>query len=143
MIVFLRPAVASDAAAIVQILVDARLAFMPYAPSVHTEPEILDWVRTHLVPSGGVTVAQHNHELVGFVAVTANGAFGKIEQMYVAPLHVGKGIGTQMLFFVLRFLPLPVRLQTFQENTLARRFYEARLSSSRVHRRSEKRRALS
>ena len=33
---------------------------------------------------------------------------------------------TSVRFFVLRSLPLPVRLQTFQENTLARRLYEAR-----------------
>jgi ribosomal protein S18 acetylase RimI-like enzyme len=44
--------------------------------------------------------------------------------MAVHPGHVGGGIGSVLLDNAFRFLPLPIRLYTFQANTGARRFYE-------------------
>jgi GNAT superfamily N-acetyltransferase len=47
-----------------------------------------------------------------------------IDQMYLDPTHVGRGIGALLLAHALATLPRPIRLYTFQRNEGARRFYE-------------------
>ncbi len=102
----------------------ARLRFMPYAPSAHTDAETRTWVRENLLPSGGVTVAEENGTVVGVMACSQGEAYRWINQMSVSPALVGQGIGTQLLQHALRTLPTPIRLYTFQANLGARRFYE-------------------
>jgi len=55
--VHLRAATEADAQAAATILIRTRAEFMPYAPAVHSEAEIRDWVRAKLIPGGGVVVA--------------------------------------------------------------------------------------
>lgn len=50
--------------------------------------------------------------------------FGWINQMWVTPSLVGKGIGSNLLRHALTVLEPPIRLYTFQANSGARRFYE-------------------
>lgn len=119
----LRPARAGDAPAVAQLLIDTRRQFMPYAPSPHPDDELRAWVAAELVPSGGVTVATADHEVVAAMALDAGGG-GWIHQMAVDPRWVGRGIGAVLLRHALESLPRPVRLYTFQANTGARRFYE-------------------
>lgn len=99
---------------------------MTYAPSSHSEGDVRAWVREHLIPGGGVTVAvaAHGAEIVGVVALSNDGSHGWVEQMYVHPDHVGQGIGSALLAHAMVTLPPPIRLWTFQANTGARRFYE-------------------
>jgi GNAT superfamily N-acetyltransferase len=120
----LRPAVSADAAAIAQILIDVRSAFMPYAPLVHSMEEVHSWVAGVLVPSGGTVIAESSSKLVGVLATARAPSCSWINQMAVHPGHVGCGIGSVLLDNAFRFLPLPIRLYTFQANTGARRFYE-------------------
>jgi hypothetical protein len=56
-VAILRSAVAGDGGRVAAILIGTRAAFMPYAPSAHTDDEIVAWVAGHLIPTGGVTVA--------------------------------------------------------------------------------------
>jgi GNAT superfamily N-acetyltransferase len=120
----LRPAVSSDCDAIADILIRTRTAFMPYAPSVHSEPKVHRWVQGHLIPSGGVTLATHSNAIVGVIAVSNDIKYNWIDQMYVTPPHVSKGIGARLLEHALTVLHRPIRLYTFQANAGARRFYE-------------------
>ena len=120
----LRAATSADAPRLAEILIAGRATFMPYAPSVHTDAELRVWVRQQLVPAGGVTVAERDDAVIGFVALSQDRECSWIEQMYVHPAHVGKGIGATLLAHALKVLPRPVRLYTFQENSGARRFYE-------------------
>jgi len=127
----LRTAAEADAPRIAEILIVGRSTFMPYAPSVHTEGELGQWVQAVLLPAGGVTVAEQTGVIVGFVALSQDSGCSWqdsgcswIDQMFVHRSHVGKGVGTQLLAHALNTLPAPVRLYTFQENTGARRFYE-------------------
>jgi len=120
----LRPATSADASRIADILVAARTTFMAYAPSAHSEAEVRAWVRNHLVPSGGVTVEDRDDEVDGLVAISNDGQYCWIDQMYVRPSHVDQGIGARLLAHVISTSALPIRLYTFQANTGARRFYE-------------------
>lgn len=125
MLTVLREATLQDAPDIVRVLRGSRLRFMPYAPPVHSESEDLHWVRHSLIPTGGVTVACSDGQVVGMLAVHHAEDAGWIDQLYVDPRHCGRGIGTQLLAFALSSLRRPVRLYTFQENACARAFYEA------------------
>lgn len=119
-----RPAAESDPERIADILIESRAAFMPYAPSAHTEDEVRAWVQHHLLPTGGVTVAVLDGVVVGVLAVSSGGGYSWIDQMYVHPSLVSQGIGTRLLDHAIAVLPRPIRLYTFQQNVGARRFYE-------------------
>lgn len=120
----LRTATAADASRIADILIETRAAFMHYAPSVHSESDVRNWVRSHLVPAGGVLVAEFQGSVVGAVATSRDASTSWITQMAVDPGLVGRGIGSCLLAHVLNALPRPIRLLTFQQNVGARRFYE-------------------
>ena len=97
---------------------------MPYAPSAHSESEVREWVASHLVPSGGVTVAEAQGHVVGVMAIERREQTSWVTQMAVDPKLVGQGIGGLLLAHAMRTLALPIRLSTFQANAGARRFYE-------------------
>jgi ribosomal protein S18 acetylase RimI-like enzyme len=120
----LKSATPSDSGRIAQLLIDARAAFMPYAPSAYTDEEIQSWVAASLVPSGDVILASANGETVGVMATKLACDCSWITQMVVDPAHVGHRIGSSLLAHALRILQPPIRLYTFQANTGARRFYE-------------------
>ncbi len=120
----LRPASSNDAAAVAALLIDTRAAFMPYAPSVHSDSEVRAWVATTLVPAGGVTVAELDGRVVAVMATSLDAQAAWIEQMAVDPALVGRGIGSTLLGHAMQTLPRPLRLFTFAANTGARRFYE-------------------
>jgi ribosomal protein S18 acetylase RimI-like enzyme len=121
----LRSASAADAAAVADVYLASRRAFLPYAPIAHSEVEVRDWIAATLIPSGGVTVAIVQDELVGLLAVSVDaGGTGWVDQLYLSPGATGRGIGARLLDHALAALPRPVRLFTFAENTGARAFYE-------------------
>ena len=97
---------------------------MPYAPSVHSEPEVREWVANVLVPSGGVSVAEVHNQVIGAMATERIGQISWITQMAVDPSLVSRGTGTRLLEHAIHKLAPPIRLYTFQANTGARRFYE-------------------
>jgi GNAT superfamily N-acetyltransferase len=120
----IRSANITDAERIADILINTRKVFMPYAPAAHGDPGVRKWVKSQLVPSGGVTVATIGETIMGFLAISEKDGYGWIDQMYIDPLAVNQGIGGILLKHALENLPRPVRLYTFQENDGARRFYE-------------------
>jgi GNAT superfamily N-acetyltransferase len=120
----LRPATVADAPAVADVLQESRRAFIPYAPSAHSESEIHRWVRDSLIPCGAVTVACAGSRVVGVLATSSKPGSGWIDQLYLMPDSVRQGIGTRLLEHALCELPRPVRLYTFQANAGARSFYE-------------------
>ena len=120
----LRPATAADAPRVASLLIDTRSAFMPYAPSAHTQGELRDWVACQLVPSGGVTVAELGNKIVAIMATEQSKEHSWVTQMAVDTELVSQGIGSVLLAHAIRTLPPPIRLYTFQANAGARRFYE-------------------
>jgi ribosomal protein S18 acetylase RimI-like enzyme len=123
-IVALRRATAVDAARVAGLLIDVRTAFTPYAPSVHSDDDVRAWVRSELIPSGRVTVAESSTDVIGMIATACDGGCSWITHMAVDPSWVGRGVGSKLLTERMRTLTRPIRLFTFQANLGARRFYE-------------------
>jgi GNAT superfamily N-acetyltransferase len=120
----LRLATSDDARAVADVLIRSRTEYLPFAPSAHLPDDVRAWVADRLVPTDGVTVAEHQGAVVGVLAISRPDGVSWIDQMYVRPGWTGRGVGTQLLEHVHRLLPRPIRLYTFQANTGARRFYE-------------------
>jgi GNAT superfamily N-acetyltransferase len=89
----------------------SRKRFLPFAPLAHSDAEVRRWVADHLIPSAGVTVACRDGGVVGMMAVSRDAEASWIDQLYVDPSAVARGIGTR------------IRLYTFQANDGALRFY--------------------
>jgi ribosomal protein S18 acetylase RimI-like enzyme len=120
----IRCATLEDSESVATVLIESRRAFLPFAPSVHAEPDERHWVRSTLVPTTRVIVWEEGKAVVAVLAMSAEGSDSWIEQLYVLPGWTGRGIGTKLLRHAHRSLPRPIRLYTFQENAGARRFYE-------------------
>jgi ribosomal protein S18 acetylase RimI-like enzyme len=116
--VVLRPAAASDAAAIATMM-RASLNAFDWMPVLHTPEEDLSFIRDILMPSQQVAVAETSGRIVGFIAVSG----GWVEQLYLDPAWTGQGIGTRLLVQATAGISL-IKLHCFQANTGARRFYE-------------------
>lgn len=122
--VIVRPATAADAEAISDVYLVSRKRFMPYAPVAHTDESVRLWIRTHLVARADLSVACIGDRIVGFMALTRDQAAGWIDQLYLHPDVVARGIGTRFVGQAKEQLGSPIRLYTFQDNLAARRFYE-------------------
>jgi GNAT superfamily N-acetyltransferase len=119
----LRPATSADAKRLSEIYLTSRKMYLPYAPLAHSDQAIEEWVLTTLIPKGGVTVATVENAIVGFLAVSHDQAYGWIDQIYLDPSFVGAGLGSVLLNAAKSQLKAPIRLYTFQQNEMARRFY--------------------
>ncbi len=122
--VILRPAILVDADAVSDVYLTSRKRFLPFAPSAHSDSEVRRWMRERVIPGGGVIVASMDDVIVGMMALSKSETHGWIDQLYLHPDAVSKGIGTQLLLHAKSTLGSPIRLYTFQDNTGARRFYE-------------------
>jgi hypothetical protein len=52
----LRPAAPQDAGAVADVLIESRLAFLPFAPSAHSAHSVRKWVAEQLIPTKRVGV---------------------------------------------------------------------------------------
>jgi RimJ/RimL family protein N-acetyltransferase len=122
-----RPATDADAEQVASVLLASRKAFVAFAPMAHTDAEVRDWVSTSLIPGAGVSVAadRGSHDaIIGMMAISQHQSVAWIDQLYLHPSVVGRGIGTRFVKLAKEALGSPIRLYTFQENAGARRFYE-------------------
>ena len=113
-----------DAEAVATVLIESRRAFLPFAPSAHTEQDVRKWVRTNLLHTQEVTIWEEQGIVVAVLATCEESTASWINQLYVLPGWNGRGIGTKLLQHAHSRLSNPIHLYTFQENTGARRFYE-------------------
>jgi ribosomal protein S18 acetylase RimI-like enzyme len=122
--VIVRAARPADAAAVAETYLRSRRELVACAPLAHPDADVRDWIRDHLLPAGRTTVAFMRAQLVGFVSTERNADAGWISQLYLSPDWIGRGIGLTLLDHARATLLPPVRLYTFADNHLARRFYE-------------------
>jgi ribosomal protein S18 acetylase RimI-like enzyme len=122
--VLFRTATSADADGVADVYLASRKRFLPFAPLVHSDAEVRRWVADDLIPSAGVTVACRDGGVVGMMAVSRDAEAGWIDQLYVDPSAVARGIGTRLVERAKRELGAPIRLYTFQANDGALRFYE-------------------
>jgi len=120
----LRPATPDDAEAIADLYLASRKTFVSFAPLAHSDTDVRHWIATILIPSGTVTVAVSDEQIVGMMATSHENGYRWIDQLYLAPAFAGRGIGSLLLTQAMQQLNPPIRLYSFQVNTGARRFYE-------------------
>jgi ribosomal protein S18 acetylase RimI-like enzyme len=120
---FLRSAEKSDAADIASIYLTSRKLLSAYAPLIHSDEAIFDWIVSVLIPAGA-TVALRENKIIGLCVTSNHDGFAWIDQLYIDPQHLGQGTGTALLMHATQTLQAPIRLYTFQANVSASRFYE-------------------
>jgi putative acetyltransferase len=119
--VILRPATPSDAPALAVILRTCFRVSLPFLPELHTPDEDLAYMSARLATADPVWVAEVDGAPVGFITFRE----GWIDHLYVHPDAQGRGLGPALLAKALED-GRPRQLWAFQQNTRARRFYEAR-----------------
>lgn len=117
----LRPATPSDAPAIAVILRTCFRVSLPFLPELHTPEQDLAYVSGKLLAQDTVWVAEIDGAVVGYIGFRCDW----IDHLYVHPDRQGQGIGPALLARALED-GRPKQLWAFQQNTRARRFYEAR-----------------
>jgi ribosomal protein S18 acetylase RimI-like enzyme len=120
----LRPASASDASAVAELLLASRRAFLPYAPIAHSDADVYRWVREQLIPGGAVVIWEQDSRITGVLATSRDETASWVDQLYVLPGFEGRGVGSALLRHAHERLTCPIRLYTFHENNRARSFYE-------------------
>src|SRR5262245_4896422 len=119
--VVFRAATANDADAVAGVYLRSRKELVACAPLAHSDDDVRDWVRRRLIPAGRTTVAVAGGSVVGMLAVSSGSDGSWIDQLYLLPEWLQRGVGRRLLELALRELSPPVRLYTFQCNERARR----------------------
>lgn len=119
-----RPAVAADAAAVTRIFLTSFKHFIPTVTLAHSDEDVSEWIPNVLLKTADVRVAERDGEIVGMMAMARHDNSGWINQLYLDPSVVRRGIGTQFVEQAKVTLGAPIRLYAFQVNTNACRFYE-------------------
>jgi len=114
----------SDAGAVAEVYLRSRKEMVTCAPLAHSDESVREWVRGQLIPRGNVTLVMLDGVIVGFVAVSQTAECAWIDQLYVLPSYIRRGVGTALLDHARNTLQPPIRLYTFQCNDVARHFYE-------------------
>lgn len=117
----LRPATSDDAPALAAILRSCFRVSLPFLPELHTPEEDLAYMSARLATEDPAWVAEVASAPAGFITFREHW----IDHLYVHPDQQGQGIGPALLAKALDH-GAPKQLWTFQQNTRARRFYEAR-----------------
>ena len=112
----------SDAREIAIMFRRTREESLPFLPVLHTPEEDLEFFCHREFARSAIWVAEAGRRVVGFAASES----GWLHHLYVLPEFQGMGIGSQLLAKAKVDSPSGLRLYTFQENSRARAFYEAR-----------------
>jgi GNAT superfamily N-acetyltransferase len=115
----MRRTTGADAAAVAEVFLASFKATYLF-PLAHTDDEVRDWVREVMVATRESWVAVEDDRVVGWMVVGP----GELDQLYVAPERLGRGIGRRLLEVARERSPDGLTLYTFQVNARARRFYE-------------------
>ena len=87
---------------------------------MHSDAEVRAWFEDVVLPSKDVWIATRDGGIVALLVLDP----GWIDQLYVDPDHVGRGIGSQLVALAKQRSLGELSLWTFQSNARARRFYE-------------------
>ena len=117
--VAIRRAGGSDATAVADVFLASFAATYDF-PLAHADDDVRGWVRDVLLVERESWVATEGDEIVALLAL----APGWVDQLYVRPDRLGRGIGRRLMDHAKERSPDALRLYTFQVNDRARRFYE-------------------
>jgi GNAT superfamily N-acetyltransferase len=119
-----RSATPNDVDSASDLYLRSRKELVACAPLVHSDDAVREWIRRALIPAERTTLATVDDRVVGLLAVAERSGSSFIDQLYLLPEWVRRGIGTRLLERARGELAPPIRLYTFQCNHPARRFYE-------------------
>lgn len=108
---------------IAELYLSSRRKYVSFAPLIHSDSEIRVWMRDRLIPTADVFVAMENDVILGMMALSSDDRYFWLDHLYIHPENTGGGIGSLLLQLAKERLQ-EFRLYTFQENVVARRFYE-------------------
>ncbi|MEX0846303.1 MAG: GNAT family N-acetyltransferase, partial [Ilumatobacteraceae bacterium] len=98
---------------------------IPDVPTVHADREVKRWWADEVVGHLDVTVAEIDGTVVGVMVLDAGSAGrGWIEQLYLDPAWMGRGLGAQFVERAKERFSAGIDLWTFQVNERAQRFYQ-------------------
>ena len=117
----IRRARIDEAAPTADVWIRSRRASAPHIPeSVHSDAEVRVWFEEVVLPTRDVWVAEDADVIVALLALEEEW----IDQFYVHPDHVGRGVGGRLMAVAKEQRPAGLKLWTFAANAGARRFYE-------------------
>jgi GNAT superfamily N-acetyltransferase len=118
--VTIRRADAADGAAIGDVWLGSWRATFDFEPR-HPDDDVRRWLATELLPRHETWVAvDGDGVVVGLMALSD----AMLEQLYVAPEWIGRGVGRRFVDLAKGRRPAGLDLYCFQANSRARHFYE-------------------
>ncbi|MCU1362054.1 MAG: putative hydrolase [Ilumatobacteraceae bacterium] len=122
----LRPARGNDASDCASVYLRSRRFALPDVPVVHDDSDVRRWMADEVIAHADVTVAEVDGLVVGLMVLDgdAKRRSGWIEQLYLDPSWMGRGLGAQFVERAKTAQPDGLQLWTFQANAPAQRFYE-------------------
>ena len=117
----IRRATVADAEAIADVWLTSWRATFEFPPS-HPDADVRRFIREELVPGRETWVAVDaaDGSVIAVLAVSDT----MVEQLYVAPAWIGRGVGRRLLDLARERRPEGLDLYCFAVNARARRFYE-------------------
>lgn len=110
-----------DADAVADVFI-ASFGTLTFLPTLHTDEETREWIRTIVLPNDEVWVALEDDRVVGMAALRDD----ELEHFYVAPDAQRRGVGSALWAKVVERRPDGFVFWVFQQNEPARRFYDHR-----------------
>jgi 8-oxo-dGTP pyrophosphatase MutT (NUDIX family)/ribosomal protein S18 acetylase RimI-like enzyme len=120
----LRPARHTDARACADVYLRSRAFALPTVPVVHRDADVRRWMADDVVGRADVWVADLDGVVVGLMVLDRDRTGGWIEQLYLDPSWIGRGLGARFVQLAKERNAEGLQLWTFQANDPAQRFYE-------------------
>ena len=121
----LRAARGSDGRDVATVHLRSRAFALPTVPVVHDDAEVRRWIADEVIGHRDVTVAELDGTIVGWMVLDGeHGGRGWIDQLYLDPAWLGRGLGDSFVEVAKQRHPGGLQLWTFQVNEPAQRFYE-------------------
>ena len=116
----IRRGIVQDAVAIAQVYIASRRHAGARIPRlVHTDDEVRAWFASIVLVEQEAWVAELGAHVIGMMVLRGD----SLDQLYVAPEHQRRGVGTRLLGHA-QLRRRRLRLFTFESNEPARSFYE-------------------
>lgn len=119
----IRPARGNDAGDLAEVYLRSRAFALPEVPVVHDPGSVRQWLADEVVGRADVWVAELDGVIVGMMVLDHARDGSWIEQLYLDPTWMGRGLGDRMMDEAVRRARGTLQLWTFQANGPARRFY--------------------
>ena len=118
----IRPATVEDATRIAEVWLSSWRATFDFEPA-HPDEDVRRWVREELLVEAEGWVATDPSDGDSVIALLGL-SDTMVEQLYVRPDRIGRGVGRALLELAKRRRPDGLDLYCFAANDRARRFYE-------------------